>query len=49
MTLAMDISIVGRVLPEYFGFPLVTMMINYDDNDHHYQVRVLNSSQVVSK
>jgi len=42
---------VGQVLPEYFGFPLMTMMMMdiYNGNDHHNQVRVLNSPQVVSK
>jgi len=43
---------VGQVLPEYFGFPLMTIMMmmdNYNGNDHHNQVRVLNSPQVVSK
>ena len=40
----------GQILPEYLGFPLLTMMKdNYDVNDHDYQVRVLNSPHVVSK
>jgi hypothetical protein len=41
MTFVVGNLTVGQVLPEYFGFPLMTMMMmmmmenNYDGNDHH--------------
>ena len=50
MRFVVDNLTVGQVPAEYFGFPLMTMtMDNYDNNDNHYQVRVVNSPQVVSK